>query len=104
MVKAGLIQQITEDDLVKTLINDTAVFSSLTREEYPVHRSFPVQAKLTIPAMKVLSTICRDGSVPFKYDDEGMRLCFKEGWVHVAAVGEIPSSQFCFLPSRLHEK
>ena len=104
MVKAGLIQQIKEDDLVKTLMDDATIFSSLTQPEYPVHRSFPVQVKLTAPAMKILCTIRRDGSTPFKYDDDGMRLCFKKGWVHVDAADEIPSPQFCFLPSRLHEK
>jgi hypothetical protein len=104
MVKYDLIQQITEDDLVERLIDDAAVFSSLAQLEYPVYRSFPVQATLTVPAMKVLSTIRRDGSVPFKYDDDGMRLCFQKGWIHVDVEDENPSSLICFLPSRLHEK
>jgi guanyl-specific ribonuclease Sa len=95
---------ITEDDLVEALIDDAAVFSSLTQPESPVHRSFPVQAELTVPAMKVLSAIRRDGRVPFIYKDDGIRLCFQEGWIHVEVEEENPSSLICFLPSRLHEK
>jgi len=104
LVKHNLIQQITADDLVETLMDDADVFSSLTQPEYPVYRSFPVQEKLTASTMKVLSTICRDGSVPFKYDDDGMKLCFREGWINVDAEDGNPSSLICFLPSRLHEK
>ena len=104
MVKAGLIQQITEDDLVETLMDDAAIFKSLIQPEYPVHRSFPVQGKLTTPAKNILSMIRRDGSAPFKYNDDGMRLCFQEGWIHVDIKDENPSSLICFLPSRLHKK
>jgi len=104
MVKYGQIQQITEDDLIEALSDDTTVFSSLIRPEYPVHRSFPVRSKLTASAMEVLSTIRRYGKVPFKFDDDGMRLCFKEGWIHVDVDPADKGFPVCFLPSRLHEK
>jgi hypothetical protein len=104
MIRKTVINLITADDLLKTLTDDALVFSSLTQSEYPVHRSFPVQARLTAPAKNVLSTVCRDGSVPFKYDDDGMKRCFREGWIHVDVADEKPPSEFCFLPSRLHEK
>jgi hypothetical protein len=44
-IKHGNIQHITKDDLVKTLDDDSAVFSTLV--SYPVARSFPWQKWLT---------------------------------------------------------
>jgi len=63
---------------------------------------------LTPLAVGVLSKVLQYGSVPFGREDEvdeGMRLCFERGWVHVEAVGNIFFERdICVLPSRLHEK
>jgi hypothetical protein len=100
--KHGNIQQITKDDFVKALDDDATVFSNLAA--YPVSRSFPQQKVLTLPAVNVLSKVLQYGSIPFDRNDEGMRLCFEMGWVHVDAVDLWGSFEWCFMPSRLHEK
>jgi hypothetical protein len=100
--KHGNIQQITKDHLVKALDDDATVFSTLAA--YPVSRSFPEQDTLTLLAVDILSKVLQYGIVPFDRNDEGMRLCFEKGWVHVDAVDIWGSFQWCFIPSRLHEK
>jgi hypothetical protein len=100
-IKYDKIQQITEDDLIKELDDDTSVFSAL--ENFPVKRSFPRQRHLTIPAKNILSKLCQSRSIPFDYKDEGMKVCATRGWVHVDAADTEGDHQFCFLPSPLHQ-
>lgn len=101
-IKYDKIQQITKDDLIKELDDDTSVFSAL--ENFPVKRSFPRQRHLTTPAKSILSQLCQSRSIPFDYNDEGMKVCATRGWVHVDAEDTEGDRQFCFLPSPLHQK
>jgi hypothetical protein len=101
-IKYDKIQQITQDDLINELDDDTSVFSAL--ENFPVKRSFPRQRHLTTPAKSILSQLCQRGSIPFDYNDEGMKVCATRGWVHVDAEDKEGDGQFCFLPSPLHQK
>jgi hypothetical protein len=87
---------------MKALDDDTAVFSTL--RDYPVYRSFPVQKFLTPPAVGVLSKALQYGCVRFDREDDGMKLCFEKGWVHVDIIDPPSVNEWCFLPSRLHEK
>jgi hypothetical protein len=84
------------------LDDDAAVFLSLQASS--VFRSFPVQDELTPSAVTALRRALKSGWAPFNLEDEGMRLCFKKGWVHVESTNNLGLDQWFFIPSRLHEK
>jgi len=73
-------------------------------QEYPVQRSFPPAAKLTFKAADVLRKVLLDGSIPRNLEDEGLCLCYEEGWVHSEARDIGAEDIVCVLPSKLHEK
>jgi hypothetical protein len=84
------------------LDNESKVFGML--REYPVQRSFPPAKKLTVKAADVLRNVLLDGSIPRDLKDEGIRLCYEEGWVHSEATDPSAEDVVCVLPSKLHEK
>jgi hypothetical protein len=73
-------------------------------KEYPVQRSFPLAAKLTIEAADVLRKVLQHGSVPRQLEDPGIHLCYEQGWVHSDTTDLDTEDIVCVLPSKLHEK
>jgi hypothetical protein len=84
------------------LDNEFKVFKMLA--EYPVQRSFPPDAKLTIKAADVLRSVRQNGNIALNLKDPAIRLCFEEGWIHSHDTDLHSKSLFCVLPSKLHEK
>jgi hypothetical protein len=76
---------------VEALDDDAAVFSTL--QAYPVYRSFPLQDYLTCSAVGVLREVLQYGSVRFDHNDEGMKLCFENGWVQVDAMDQTGANE-----------
>ena len=73
-------------------------------EKYPVQRSFPSQRKLTVEAANVLREVLQLGNIPRNLENPGIRLCYKEGWIHSEATDQDGNNIVCVLPSKLHEK
>jgi hypothetical protein len=69
-----------------------------------MQRSFPSAKKLTVKAADVLRKVLLDGSILRNVEDEGIRLCYEEGWVHSEATDAGAEDIVCVLPSKLHEK
>lgn len=73
-------------------------------QEYPVQRSFPSDPKLTVQAANVLRDVLQHGSIPRRLEDEGISLCYEQGWVHSETPDPNTENVVCVLPSKLHEK
>jgi hypothetical protein len=111
LIKNHHIQEITEDHLVKALDDDAAVFQTLLGSA--VYRSFPTQSSAEFNELQpqdkltpvgVLGNVLQNRKLKFDLKDEGMKLCFKKGWIQVEAECADGSNQVCFLPSQLHKK
>jgi hypothetical protein len=86
------------------MADDNKVFSSLIGTV--VSRSFPYGERLTIEAANTLSKVLEDGYILFDESVDGIRHCYKNGWIHRTLViqGTGQWHSVGVLPSCLHEK
>jgi hypothetical protein len=87
------------------LTDDNQVFNSLEGNTV-IARSFPDQNELTVEAKNTLSKVLEDGYILFDESDDGIRYCYKYGWIHreIITEGNKWWRHIGILPSRLHEK
>lgn len=88
---------ITEDDVIRFLEDVAHVFKELG---HPVIRSFP-EISETNGVSAILNDIAEGGNVQFNLHDQGIRHCYRKGWIHRTA---LDGCDVAVLPSRLHEK
>lgn len=104
-IKNSTIRTVTKELLSQSFSDESRVFRDLRRTA--VFASFPLPHLLTASAVKVLRRVLEDGSVPFNLQDDGIRLCYENGWLHSdltrTSTSEDPK-MICFLPTRLHMK
>ena len=101
-LKKDKIMQVTKKHIIDLLDDERAVFLSM--RSGPVFRSFPSPQHLTTPAARCLQEVLQKKFVPCNLNDEGLRLCYKMGWIHSDVTSESDTEIACFLPSKLHEK
>jgi hypothetical protein len=93
---------IHEADIRKTLERKEEAFNFLAQT--PVQRSFVNRRNLTPRAANILRKVLIEGSVPRDLDDEGVRTCYKQGWLHTEALDYEAMKIICVLPTNLHAK
>lgn len=88
-------------DLVDNHEDDT--FTALQRS-----RSFPTGSQFTVEMANLVSRIAEEGSIQWDVNDEVLRVCYMNGWVHRMYVPlrrqNGKGEEVAILPSRLHEK
>jgi hypothetical protein len=93
---------IHETDIRKTLAKKDEAFAFL--EQTPVHRSFVNLQKLMPRAANILRKVLIEGNVPRDLNDEGVRTCYEQGWLHTEALDSKAIKIICILPTNLHAK
>ncbi|OJD14254.1 hypothetical protein AJ78_05383 [Emergomyces pasteurianus Ep9510] len=101
-LKHQLIKEIDEPHIVAAIDDERATFNFLT--SYPIFRSFPRSKYLTPDSSKALNRTLMNGSIPFDEADQGIKLCYKFGWLHTEALDLHGNNTVCVFPSRIHEK
>ncbi|WEW54602.1 hypothetical protein PRK78_000022 [Emydomyces testavorans] len=92
---------ITKDLVVKSLEDEPKVIASLVGSSFG--RSLPSRKCLTNPTIKTLRTAQENGFVELDLQDEGIEICYQNGWLH-AEEDKITGRVVCVFPSRVHEK
>ncbi|KAL2814813.1 hypothetical protein BJX63DRAFT_431203 [Aspergillus granulosus] len=99
---------ITKDKVLECMKIENKVWKFI-KEGSSVWRLLPSKPHLTDKARDVLAKVLETGSIEFKPEKEnpdlvnsGLVLCYKKGWLHKIARED--GTEFCVLPSRLHEK
>lgn len=72
-------------------------------EQLAIGRSFPPKEKLTPQSAEVLRQVLVEGSVQRDLDNEGIRQCYGQGWLH-AELLQLHSEMTCIIPTKLHAK
>ena len=93
---------VHEADIRRTLEQKDEAFEFL--EQTPVHRSFVNLRNLTPRAANILRKVLIEGSVPRDLNDEGVRTCYEQGWLHTEALDRRAIEIICVLPTNLHAK
>ena len=72
----------------------------------PAFRSFPSRRcqRLSSLAVRALRRALAEGNIPRDLSDEGIRICYEEGWLHSEALDHEATEVVCFLPTKLHAK
>jgi hypothetical protein len=99
-VKRGM-DIIHEADIRNTLERKEA-FDFLAQT--PVRRSFVNRRNLTPHAANILWKVLIEGSVPRNLNNEGVRTCYEQGWLHTEALDNEAMEIICVLPTNLHAK
>ena len=96
------IRAVTKEHVL-TLLDDEKRSFRYLREAH-IQRSFPTSSRLTASAADVLRQVLKDGSIPRHLEDEGVRHCYRQGWLHSEMLDDETDEVVCVFPTRLHAK
>ncbi|KAE8391262.1 hypothetical protein BDV23DRAFT_182776 [Aspergillus alliaceus] len=93
-------------------LNDSHVISSLDNEAQafayllsaPVCRSFPRPKRISPEAAEILRKALSEGNVDRDLNNEGIKQCYENGWLHSEPADAYAERIVCVFPTRLHAK
>lgn len=93
---------IKKEHVIATLDNEDEAFRFLAQT--PVQRSFVNRRTLTHKAADVLREVLANGHIPRDLENEGIRTCYEQGWLHSEPLDFDAMEIICVFPTRLHAK
>lgn len=101
-IKHERISEISKGHILDLLDDEAKSFHFLA--QMPVQRSFVPLRGLKSHAADVLRRVLFNGNIPLNLDDEGIDICYKNGWVHAEPLDCETEDVVCVFPTRLHAK
>lgn len=60
--------------------------------------------RISQPVARILRKVLPEGSVPRDLDDDGVKICYEKGWLHIEALDAGGGNIICVLPTKLYAK
>ena len=101
-IKHGDITVVKRHHIISALNNEEQAFRYFAQTG--LQRSFVDLGRLTPAAKNVLREVLVMRPVLQDLENEGIRLCYENGWLHSEPLNFMTTRVLCVFPSRLHAK
>lgn len=102
VIKHGDIKAVEKHHVISTLNDEEESFRYFAQTGF--QRSFVDLRRLTPAAGNVLREVLVIQRIPRDLDNEGIRLCYENGWLHSEPLDFRADQIVCVFPTRLHAK